>query len=184
MTKKTTRGFTIIELLVVVAIIGTLSGVVLTSLQAARQKAYNATRVDSVSQLASAINLYLTNNLNVYPSTGGAWKCIGLAQSSTCWTGNYTGLDSLNTALLTVMSGFPKDPAPGATYSDYYVYNSLWNPGVLPIGTPPTVYPKGAYLSWVVNDLGQTSPCGRGTKFGVLNVTQIQCMLYLGPGNN
>jgi len=183
MIKTTTKGFTIIELLVVMAIISTLSGVILASLQYARQKAYNNARVDSVDQLANAVNLYLTNNLNVYPSTNGTWKCIGLASGSTCWTGNYTGLDSLNTTFLTVMTGLPKDPTPGQMYSDYYVYNSLWDPGVSPIGTPPSVYQKGAYLSWVVNDLGQTSPCGRGTKFGILNITQIQCMLYLGPGN-
>lgn len=56
-TKTTKRGFTLIELLVVIAIIGILSAVVLASLNAARERARDASRVSDVRELTKLLNL-------------------------------------------------------------------------------------------------------------------------------
>jgi prepilin-type N-terminal cleavage/methylation domain-containing protein len=65
--KNTKRGFTLIELLVVIAIIGILSGVVLASLNTARERARNATRISDLKQIA--LTLELANDAaGVYPS--------------------------------------------------------------------------------------------------------------------
>ncbi|MDP3734921.1 MAG: prepilin-type N-terminal cleavage/methylation domain-containing protein [bacterium] len=60
--KNGKRGFTLIELLVVIAIIGILSGVVLASLQSARERARNATRISDVRQVVLALELYFDAN--------------------------------------------------------------------------------------------------------------------------
>lgn len=58
----TPRGFTIVELLVVVAIIGLLSAVILASVNASRQKARDARRREDLKQLQAAIELYYSDN--------------------------------------------------------------------------------------------------------------------------
>lgn len=56
--QKNTKGFTLIELLVVVSIIGLLSSVVLASLNSARIKAGNATRVNVIGEYYKAFFLF------------------------------------------------------------------------------------------------------------------------------
>lgn len=192
MIRNNKKGFTIIELLVVIAIIGILSGIVVASLKSVRDKADNVRRNDNIKQLSNAINLYLTLNNDAYPSTGGTYKCVGLAQgAATCFTGAYNGLDSLNTQLSTVMHWLPRDPVPTTMYSDYYIYNSL---SPAPLSTLASYTsgggigfgssPAGAHLGWFVLNLGQSSPCGPGYPYAfAVGTTQIQCVLYLGPGN-
>ena len=63
---KLQAGFSLIELLVVIAIIGTLAGVVMVSMQSARQKARDAKRAADIKQLASALEAFFTTN-NGYP---------------------------------------------------------------------------------------------------------------------
>lgn len=182
MTKKTTKkGFTLIELLVVVAIIGTISGIVMQNIQNARKKAMNVTRNQNIDQLANAINLYLTNNNNVYPTHTGtldnAWYCVGAGAAVDCW-GSWDGSPTLDGKLRTVITDLPKDPVPGTfAISNYYVYTSSWTDGT-------ATYPKGSYLFWNILNLGQSAPCGRGVAYSVGPLGgAVQCIRYLGPGN-
>lgn len=192
MTKRNKNGFTLIELIVVIAIVGILSMVVIASLKTMRDKSNNAIRNDNVKQLSNALNLYLTTNNDKYPSSGGAWKCVGLKEGATsCFAGAFFGLDSINTELSTVMSSLPKDPTTGSMYSDYYVYNSLTPTPFTTLASYTTAggigfgsSPAGAHIAWFVLNLGQTAPCGPGYPYAfVSGTTQVQCLLYLGPGN-
>ena len=64
------QGFTLIELLVVIAIIGILSGIVLTSLNTARQKAKDARVISGTQQ--SRVTLETVYDGSAYPGlTGG-----------------------------------------------------------------------------------------------------------------
>lgn len=55
---KSNKGFTLIEILVVIAIIGVLSAVVLPSLNEARIKARNVMRKNDLNQIRTALFLY------------------------------------------------------------------------------------------------------------------------------
>lgn len=65
-------GFTLIELMVVIAIIGVLTSVIIVSLNNARTKGRDNSRRQSLVQLRTALELYYDKN-GVYPSTSGAW---------------------------------------------------------------------------------------------------------------
>jgi prepilin-type N-terminal cleavage/methylation domain-containing protein len=56
-THSKNRGFTLIELMVVIAIIGIIASVILVSLQSSRQKAKDATVLTAVSQFKTLFNL-------------------------------------------------------------------------------------------------------------------------------
>ena len=75
-TKIKQQGFTLIELLIVIAIIGILASVVLVSLSSARTKARDTKRIQEVSQIQSALEIYYAQ-YGHYPSSDydgcGGW---------------------------------------------------------------------------------------------------------------
>lgn len=77
------RGFTLIELMVVIAIIGFLASVVLASLNASRTKGENAATVRQVREYITAINLAYGPNGNEFPTYGGALHgCLVVTNTS------------------------------------------------------------------------------------------------------
>ncbi len=64
MFKKREKGFTLIELMVVIAIIAILATVVLVSLQAARERAEDSNRTAAVTQLRSLAETYFARDLD------------------------------------------------------------------------------------------------------------------------
>lgn len=97
------RGFTLVELLVVVAIIGILSAIVLASMSGARSKGRDAKRISDIKNLQLALQLYYDGNNSTYPSGDGS-------VSST--------LTGLAPSYLSVL---PTDPLSSATYSYGYI---------------------------------------------------------------
>lgn len=61
------RGFTLVELLVVITIIGVLATLVLLQLGTARAKARDAKRIADISQLRTAVELYFDDQGGAYP---------------------------------------------------------------------------------------------------------------------
>lgn len=61
------KGFTLIELMVVITIIGLIASTVLAALSSARAKARDATRVQTVKELQKALELYRNVNNGNYP---------------------------------------------------------------------------------------------------------------------
>lgn len=66
-TKNTIQGFTLLEMLAVIAIIGILSSIVLANNSGARAKGRDAERITEVSQIALAAELFY-NACRQYPS--------------------------------------------------------------------------------------------------------------------
>ncbi len=99
-------GFTLVELLVVLAIITALAGVVLVSVSGARSKGDDAKRVSDIGQIALAVRLYAEQN-STYP-TCGSGSPVEITQD-TC----------MQTALSTFFSTIPDD-----TETARYMYDS------------------------------------------------------------
>jgi len=109
MPKLKKRGFTIIELLVVVAIIGLLAVVIVTLLSNAKAKGRDAMRVSDIRILQQALEMY-QNTYEAYPN----------------YDGDITGNDIVSSILKTqgIMTHIPLDPinntADGVPYRYHY----------------------------------------------------------------
>jgi len=80
-TKTKKKGFTLIELMVVVAIMGLLAALAVISLNNARARARDARRISDVKQVQTALELYYLDNQEYPDSTGEVIE--GLCISST-----------------------------------------------------------------------------------------------------
>lgn len=108
------RGFTLIELLVVVAIIGIISSITMTSLSAAKAKARDARRLADLRTLATAIQLFYTDN-GTYP-----------INNSTKWYGDWT--NGFKAQLAPYLPDPPIDPLENEDARYYSAYRMTWAP--------------------------------------------------------
>ena len=77
MTLSRNHGFTLIELMVSITIMGILSTIVLGSLQQAKYKANDSKRIQEIRNIQTALELYYTDN-GRYPSSDNAnWETSG-----------------------------------------------------------------------------------------------------------
>ncbi len=117
------KGFTLIEILVVIAIIGLVASVVLVSLNNARKKARDARRLSDVHQIVLALNIYLDEK-GEWPARTADACCDGWDQGP-CESDN-TFIQSL--ADEGIMSKVPVDPNGGSGTGcygyNYYVYGA------------------------------------------------------------
>ncbi len=143
MKKGNRRGFTLVELLVTIAIIGILSTVAMSSLGTAREKAFDAKVKAQLSNIRSAAETYYSTNFN-----------YGMTTSS-CTAGMFadtiTGMSKL-----TVSANYPVG-------ENTIVCNA--------ISTPPSYAVSDNFLAsstyWCVDSSGaskpETNPLGSST---------------------
>lgn len=142
------RAFTLVELLVVVAIIGLLSTIVVVSINSARIRARDIKRVSDLRQIQLALELFSDSHNQTYPShdiydnvtlCAGGVDC-GLAATDACGTKR-------------CINPLPLDPAVGGS-KYWYTYTQT--------SAAPTLFHLGANLEEAVDALGNDRDCGDG----------------------
>ena len=98
---RKSSGFTLLELIVVIAIVGLFSALVLVSVTEVRKKARDTKRMQDISQIQRALELYY-DQYGVYP-TPDFDGCGG-------WDVGNRDLPLLNTRLDEFMPNTPEDP--------------------------------------------------------------------------
>ncbi len=103
------KSFTLIELLIVIAILGILSTLFLPNFMAAREKTRDTQRKSDLKQIQKALEMYRQDqNPPRYPNT--------LPQANTCWSSGSNCSGNI------YMNKFPSDPLPNKQY--YYQVNN------------------------------------------------------------
>ena len=106
------KGFTLIEILIVVAIIGILASVVLVGLGPLQRQGRDARRISDLKQVQTGLELYYNKN--------GAYPIMNVTDSA-----GWTSLSSDLTGADIGISNVPKEPSTGKSYlyeSDGTVY--------------------------------------------------------------
>jgi prepilin-type N-terminal cleavage/methylation domain-containing protein len=133
--KKLLKGFTIVELLVVLSLIGILASLLIVSLQSSKKTALDARRKADLESLKLSLEIYKSSCGGSYPATGG----VPFGESLTCTVGGTT---------TTIMATVPQDPQyPAKFYS--YVRTATSNyeaEAILETGEAYKVTPLGSSL--------------------------------------
>lgn len=104
--RKNVSGFTIVELLIVVVVIGILATITIVAYNGIQQRAHNAQTIAAVKDYAKIYMAYALDN-GSYPSSSN--YCLGDGyQDNLCWDNRtYTFSTSANTALKAYASNLP-----------------------------------------------------------------------------
>ncbi len=100
-TIKKSSGFTIVELLIVIVVIGILAAITIVAYNGIQQRARNTQVINGVNTYVKALMQYAAIN-SAYPTAGPA--CLGASYpADQCWTGD-SGLRGANSALDTQLA--------------------------------------------------------------------------------
>lgn len=97
---KTRKAFTLIELLITIAIIGILAGIVFTTLNFARTKAKDASFKSSAKSAKSAINVCCTGDGVIQAKADSAGSDVDVCDDPDIIDAQYPGDDNIGTVVV------------------------------------------------------------------------------------
>lgn len=128
------RGFTLIELMMVIAIIGILASIIVVSLSSSKAKGRDAKRVSDIRTIQLALEEYYNDNAYYPTSLYGA---------------------GISPPFSTYLSPVPTDPSTGGSYK-FSAYNSPLN-AICTTGNKPVAYHLAAVTE--CNDSSSNTSC-------------------------
>ena len=115
------NAFTLIELLVVISVIGILTALVMSNMNAARERARDAQRKSDLRSIQTALRLYY-NDVGRYPCNDGSNRIRACGIQATCANVTACSWDSeWKTGDTVYMNKLPNDPLPGVNYKYTYI---------------------------------------------------------------
>ncbi len=90
MVRQKNSGFTIVELLIVIVVIGILAAIVIVAFNGAQQRAKNANTLAVVKQYETAYRMYMADK-GVYPAAATA--CLGEGYVRLCFGRSSDAID-------------------------------------------------------------------------------------------
>lgn len=149
------RAFTLIELLIVIAIIGVLSAVIISSVATAKAKGRDARRIRDIQEINNAIQLYIAAN-DKAPDLGYPTCVDPSVSDSNCFATEtlqnviQNSWNVLANQLKPYISKLPRDPCGASCY--------MSNPnGILYAGYYSYEYQAPAMLKGFINNASITS---------------------------
>lgn len=155
------RGFTLIEIMVVIAIIGILASIVMAALGTAKGSARDGRRVSDIKNIQLALSLYYNDN-GFYPTD--------IYQA-------YNSSDGVNPAtdglLGAYMSKVPNDPTTNAVYPYSAYYTSAAT--ICNASKPPVFYHIGAVLEVINSSILSSDSAVASSAYVINGVTIYPC---------
>lgn len=164
----THKGFTIVELLIVIVVIAILAAITIVAYNGVQQRAKNSQVVSGVNAYIKALHLYKVDN-GSYPSINN--PCLGAGYpEDQCWQGD-SGVRSVNSTFDTVLGDYMKTkPTLATTRFSIGIGNNMRAGAVYSTGPSRIVY----YLQ------GAGQNCGIGGSSGVTEGNIVtQCAIIL-----
>jgi type II secretion system protein G len=128
---KQRKGFTLIEIMLVIALIGILVAAGLGSFTSSQTKGRDSKRKNDLSHMAEALEIYY-NDIGQYPNSDGSGNMLGCGAGALLAC-SWGGIFSNTTNSVIYMIKLPSDPASGRKYfyrksgTGYQLYAALEN---------------------------------------------------------